>query len=100
MTYEKALELKNAGYEQFPDNWKGEYLDDSSGWGTHQVYVPILEELIEACNLNGGVFSEIRLQEGKYVAIGYHNKKDIYKIEIAKKPKEAVANLWLALNKK
>lgn len=85
MNYELALKLKEAG---FPYSWcPGNY-----------SCVPSLEELIEACG--GKMF---RLNNAEYMGIGWTARNE--KIEGEKMldfptPTEAVANLWLEINKK
>jgi len=107
MTYKLALQLKNAGFPQkdrpFCVSTKME-LDEKG----EQVrcYIPTLSELIEACGDNENRF--IRLQS-------YYDKNDLMwqaddngnfiirddiVSETGSTPEEAVANLWLALNKK
>jgi hypothetical protein len=77
MNYKLALKLKKAGWPQEGDGgrvWK----DDN-----HYAYVPTLSELIEACEDNFGFLSQV----GKLVIQ-------------RQSAQEAVANFWLALNKK
>ena len=105
MTYEKALELKNAG---FPQKHQNEFYATDCNCGLAAKYrtrvepdEPTLEELIKACG------------NGK----GFTISRDIYGIwrtEIEKETEtewgivyscgetvtESVANLWIALNKK
>lgn len=108
MTYEKAKELKDAGFPQgktlaIP---KDSGILDSDGTlylPKEPVYIPTLSELIEACGedfmltnecgqweaWSGSVSSMVRMGESgaKYECTG-------------STPEEAVANLWLALNRK
>jgi len=94
MNYELAKKLKDAG---FPD---------SKEWNEHTTLmhgnffmtdghgVPTLSKLIEAC---GEEFAHlIQGIYGEWVATSYKNR-DTYAVE--KTPEEAVAELWLALNK-
>lgn len=94
MNYELALKLKEAGFPQFPDNRNGFYLYDSDGFGTEQVYVPTLSELIEACKLDSFFQLTFMSSSGKWSSEfdSYHGKGST--------PEEAVANLYLALNQK
>ena len=98
MTYELAKELKEAGFSQ---GGKGSWIGppEALTWRhTDRVYQPTLSELIEACRfrpqqsfeLSTGANSEsgwkAQTLGGKYVAMGGT-------------PEEAVARLWLALQK-
>lgn len=97
MDYKLAEELKNNG---FPHYWCSK--DDCSCLtnGNNSPCFPTLEDLIEACGDNGGRFTGLKHEEERWVATGYHNKKDISAMSTALTPTEAVARLWLALNKK
>lgn len=93
--YEIARKLKNAG---FPYEWDIE--SDDSGFTEHGGVVykaPTLSELIEAC---GEKFSRlVQTFEPK----GWEAKTtDVFDrfTTIGSIPEEAVASLWLALNKK
>lgn len=99
MDYELALKLKHNGYEQFPDNMEGDYLDDSSGLGTEQVYLPTLSELIEACGVGVGVFKRSDTKSSAWKKDEDINSSDIDYSD-AKTPEEAVAELWLKLQEK
>lgn len=83
--YELALELKKAGFPQLEE---GDY-----------VSIPSLEQLIEACGekLNGLIN-----KGGVWIATGGEHRGfygDDF-VPVGKTPTEAVARLWLALNKK
>ena len=86
MTYELVKQLKEAGF----------YLQENKG----TPYPPTLSELIEACG--EGYFNLNSTKSGK----GYDNHWAAYFGEnpeakgLGKTPEEAVAKLWLALNKK
>lgn len=123
MNYELAKKLKDAGFPQTGQRpWfcgghvyygDGEGFElcketepiittdhycESSGLVAEFVYeIPTLSELIEACGEN--FYSLYRHQKDKWQA---HSTGDLWDIEIAHgpTPEEAVANLWLALNKK
>lgn len=108
MNYELAKQLKDAGFPQI-HNWCEEHKHDdvecpiNSYESNRDADIPTLEELIEAC---GDDFGEVGLagsyeDRGRWRASqgwdgygGYDN--DVY----ADTPTEAVANLWLSLNKK
>jgi len=110
MNYELAKELKEAG---FPQEGKGEIL---LGWPTpttneytrstpirkeplDEVYVPTLEELIEACGNSFCTLGRPRIDSNKWTAYAYVIP---HKDCIASTPEEAVAKLFIALqtNKK
>jgi hypothetical protein len=116
ITYELAKELKEAGFPQ----GEGSYFVDGDLWDrTMQsdyetpstprrekwIYAPTLSELIEACGDKfGGLLKEnniflVDLINGEWTA--YDNQpsvtRDIYN---GKSPEEAIARLWLKLNKK
>lgn len=93
MDYELAKQLEDAGYD-YPWVEKASFLD---GQKTIYYYYPTLSELIEAC--------------GEVTLCGYKNSWEAYstsaphidssyKSSTGKTPEEAVARLWLALNKK
>lgn len=91
MNYELAKQLKDAG---FPHTWCSE--DDCSCLsteGNHTFCYPTLSDLIQVCgdgfvSLNKGMFPNQWMCLGNGVQIG------------GSSPEEAVARLWLALNKK
>jgi hypothetical protein len=112
MNYELSKQLKDAGFpiqdgciaEERHNSWvspEGNF----SYWnsGDEDVYVPTLEELIEAC----GEDFPLRLQSSYKRNDLYWqadnwghftpNTRDIVS-ETGKTPQEAVAKLWLALN--
>jgi hypothetical protein len=99
MTYEVAKELKGAGFP-FSERWT---ITEAFGAtvqtkeGTQQV--PTLSYLLEACGdefegIQHGVMTE---DDGSrlWYAATYDNKV----VERGPTPEEAVARLWLALNK-
>lgn len=103
ITYELALKLKEAG---FPQSGKdGDWYFDSNenpffciayNWDKRHIKIPTLFELIEAC--------------GQYTirfCLEQHSndwRAGVYQGNIqwvsGKSPEEAVANLWINLNKK
>jgi len=97
MKYETAKKLKEAGFpfrkyegkEEKPNLWDIEY----EGGSFESLYIPTLSELIEAC----GEDFRLLCQDGKnyWSATSLKNY-----IEHGSTPEEAVANLWLELNKK
>lgn len=103
MNYELAKELQEAGfpYFHFEEFCKatGCHLKDGIG-RKEDVHKPTLSELIEAC---GEDFSGLWKKKGGWVASsrfivdeGIANNQEW----IGSTPEEAVARLWLALNKK
>ena len=96
MDYSLANELQNEG---FPQGGRGRWTVDPNRIvvrSEDRAYVPTLEELIEAC---GDDFGGIRRwdrgtwQCARFSELGTP-------IQNGKTPAEAVAYLWLALNKK
>ncbi len=120
MTYDLVIDLKNAGY---PQMWKdivsggkiyaikkgsgGIFLlstNDISLYNDYEkegiVYIPSLSELIEAC---GRRFACLTLSnDGTFTAMDYDTfGRSSHSIQgSGSTPEEAVANLWLELNKK
>lgn len=105
MTYELALELKNAGFAldtelgfgQTSPTGKGDWLYGPTGQhGDDTAYAPTLTELIEALGED-------------FDALFYPRHDGLWRADASNKtgysctgatPEEAVARLWLALNKK
>lgn len=101
-SYEKALKLKNAGFPQKnnPVNFKNSWIEEDGNLMTEgeMVYFPTLSELIEQCiKINPIGFSIKRNASGTWVC-----STDLAQPVggSGSTPEEAVANLWLALNKK
>lgn len=119
MDYKLAKELKEAGFPQKTEwywiNWGEswvretpdhfEVMDNEFGKSRpfremESISCPTLSELIEACGVR---FNYLLQQEDKWVATDYREgTTDEYgsNTRIGKTPEEAVARLWLALNKK
>jgi len=104
MKYELALELKNAGFPQKDNAWY--YTDENTVMYCgiehslpEMVMKPTLSELIENCG--EGIARLWRVDESydkgktKWCATGKNDFLD----GLGTTPEEAVANLWLALNK-
>jgi hypothetical protein len=87
MNYELAKQLKDAGWEKMGD-WVGNSEDKE--W----IPNPTLSELIEAC---GDKFKDLHRWENNWTCNqGY----EVYEFESeGNTADEAVANLWLKLNK-
>lgn len=106
MTYEFCEKLKDLGFSQ---NGGGKYWEPThyGASGTYVeklqtkwcVYIPTLSELIEAC---GPKFKLLIKAPKNWEAHGFSSKNFGLPILIAegKTPEEAVAKLWLELNKK
>jgi hypothetical protein len=96
MTYELAKELKEAGFPQTDFNQPICRTKEAGPFGVHrpildgEVKLPTLSELIEACGQNFA-----HLEQGNHPDQWRCNwDADFYST-----PEEAVARLWLALNK-
>lgn len=94
MNYELAKELKDAG---FPQNVKGQY--QWTNKDPERPVVPTLDELIEACGEN--FVGLDRIDDASYTdgrkmfwAVGVDHQRG------GVTPIEAMAYLWIALNKK
>lgn len=119
LTYEDALELKNAG---FPQNTKSTHYSTTKGMegelgisfglpdigSATRVAIPDLSELIEAC---GDDFEELKHYIGqrekvfnaKWLATGIEQEPWSSRSNCSGKgytPEQAVKNLWISLNKK
>lgn len=108
MTYEFAKKLKDAGFKQYG---KGDhelssysaYTSGDSDSPAEKVYFPTLSELIEACGNELRSIYRYRTKEGevRWEAILIEDPWDESKgFTVGSTPEEAVANLWLALQKK
>lgn len=102
MTYELAKELRDAGFPQAGDFWFTRHATTLLATGLQyrpfpedrDLLCPTLEELIEAC---GEIpFTLVRDYPGNWVA----HSIDAKTMRAGRTPREAVARLWLALNKK
>lgn len=96
ITYELAKELKDAG---FPQPLLSPTIPTNMAL-VRPVHYPTLSELIEAC---GQKFSYLKrfdpMDKGKYHWEAYSTLNTSL-IGGGSTPEEALANLWLALNKK
>lgn len=100
MNYEIVKELKDAGFifKSYPE-YKADLLleryEEAIHFGTGELFcVPTLSELITACG-NDLLQLHHYLDTKEWLAV---SGNEIY--ERASTPEEAVARLWLALNKK
>ena len=96
MNYKLALKLQEAGFPQ--ESWDFLALGEP-------FKKPTLEELIEACGVSFGRLDHV-LVEGNEAWVAYSSKIEneinvpAYIFQQGSTSTEAVANLWLALNKK
>lgn len=100
MNYELAKELKDVGFpiiehaDRAPE--PRHYFLTHNGKLVDPVYVPTLEELVEACGDDfRAIHSPQDMNTEMWIAGGM-NKSFVE----GRTPTEAVARLWLALNKK
>lgn len=102
MDYEKCKELRDAGFSQTSRDticWDEIiYLDTKPGENsTRSASLPTLSELIEACGKDFGNLSRNGLRWVSEPDYGISMETDS---GYGSTPEEAVANLYLALNKK
>lgn len=116
MNYELAKELKDAGFPQglMPLYDSEGYIHRSPEEEESRVYRPALSELIEACNPaksdDMGLKTDLDRWHAFYDYNGYfeHHDKfkdadEMYAVQLnvyGQTPEEAIARLWLSLNKK
>lgn len=115
MDYELAKKLKDAGFPQEgKGHFEGQYIQDIQGAGTLNLYIPTLEELIEACNPEKaddfGIVLSGDVWEAYYIYVGHFNHSmkfktpdDLFEVNVVvtgPTPLIAVANLYLALKSK
>lgn len=96
MTYELAKKLKDAGFPYGEYSFNTVYREEAPLAG-QRIPVPTLSELIEACGERFDTLEYFRYTGGhlnKFVAT---YGKDYF--ESGKTPEEAVAKLWLSLQK-
>lgn len=110
MIYELAKQLKHAGFPQNVVN-RIHYRNDCEECkgGNHEkamsadlldeydIAIPTLSELIEAC---GERFENLTFYEGKWLANAWYIGDGIGSDISGQTPEEAVAKLWIELNKK
>lgn len=106
INYELAKQLKDAGFPQVkePTYGQGYWYSENGGEG---VYIPTLSELIGACG--DWFFRLTQIEDGKSwvaggVTPGYKwknsDRQPITYLGLGPTPEEAVAKLWLELQKK
>ena len=96
MNYELAKQLREAGFPNSKD-WDIGGFDENGLPEMIDGVLPTLSELIEACGDN--IYSIYRHKKDEWQA---HSNSDQWDTEIThgKTPEEAVARLWLEINKK
>lgn len=92
MDYELAKQLKESGYPQIPKGITAVYPNFED-----PPYIPTLSELIEACDIGGHILL-IKLSSSEMWE-AQHTKGTRLNSGLGKTPEEAVARLWLELNK-
>lgn len=98
MDYELAKELKDAGFPQ-RNTRICNLIEDEIHVVETEFYFPTLSELIEACGENFGVLVQMLRPETHWLACD--NEREFAKFQVrGNLPEEAVARLWLELNRK
>src|SRR3990167_4746668 len=95
MTYELASNLKNAGFPQplEDETKKGRWV---GGYGLPVYYEPTLSELILAC---GDKLFKLHINNKERLYGIQEEMQSVRDVKRYKTPEEAVAKLWLELNK-
>lgn len=104
MNYELCEQLFDAGFPkgsyfiERPDSWINPDNELRDWWnGPEYMYVPLLEELIEAC---GEGFKNLSRGLGVWEAEGHIYIDEVAQCFLGSTPTEAVAMLYLALHGK
>jgi hypothetical protein len=98
MNYELAKQLKEAGFPQLPQReWIAEQDKEGMPIADTSITIPTLPELIEACS--EGVSNLTRFDDGDNHWVTNASTLNMYGDTSGKTPEEAVARLWLVLNK-
>lgn len=96
MNYQLAKELKESGYQVLSHG------DDGRGcFG--DVCVPTLSELIADCGFKWSGFGSLKIDDGIWTAstpVEKDEGRHFVFSQTGSTPEEAVARLWIALNKK
>lgn len=100
MNYELAKQLEAAGFKQYGDNRAVDGAKIMIGHPdyTAEYYVPTLEELVEECG-DGFVSVVGRNRKHWLASLSSVDGTTLIQIGFGDSPTEAVAKLWLALNK-
>ena len=96
MNYEQAKQLKDAG---FPIPKEAENIMEMEESFDGKMIAPTLSELIEACGEDFFALKVYHEPDVEWVAMLRESTDDLSQT-FGKTPEEAVAKLWLALNKK
>ena len=104
MDYKLAKKLKDVGFPQIPQNDFYFDEDDANNSFTRSTTTSTLEELIEACGdwfwslnkIDGMWYADAETEQSLNCDIGCCGITGVK----GSTPSEAVANLWLELNKK
>ena len=105
ISYELAKELYIAGYRFKEKQYRGEaayYFKDitsAAPFNAEYCVVPTLTELIEACGYNICGLDAPDWEDQDYMG-GWSARGSLDRKGFGSTPEEAVARLWLALNKK
>jgi len=99
MSLELAIELQKAGFTRTFNGNAGIEVMVSSDAYTGLVYLPTLEELIEACG-NGDFVLSKRDDDLWCATTDRYESICTDEVGEGKTPTEAVARLWLVINKK
>lgn len=117
LSYKICKRLKDAGFPQYLDTWDKIYPEESEAFfdkkkvnlnatpylreaGEDEIKIPTLEELIEEC---GDRFSSLEATRKDEDIIGwcaYDYAGDAFEEKKGDTPEEAMAILWLSINKK
>jgi len=104
MNYKLAKQLKEAGFDQLNYDGDGKLSpgiknNEGKEYNYEVVYIPTLSELIDACEpFITRIFRiDFDIKTGKTKTWGAGNEDIFF---IGKTKKEAVAKLWLKINKK
>lgn len=102
MKYELAKQLKDAGFPIVEHLNKSPENIDRGFYGLpyDKVYAPTLSELIEACGDDFVKLTRMTTGKEKWLAKGDKESKRHVRKSFGSTPEEAVAKLWLELNKK
>lgn len=98
MDYELAKQLKDVEFP-FEKNGHDWGMDECLVYGcdsTSRLHFPTLSELIEACGTKFRTLSQLSLE---WVADAYDVEINKFDTKKGKTPEEAVAKLWLELNR-
>ena len=102
LSYEIAKALKDNGYPQIPQNGFHFERDEEGKEIDGSVTTPTLSQLIEACGERlEGLIHQINGGDSEWVATQFQPHGGVgTRTASGPTPEEAVARLWLALNKK